>query len=268
MVASIMDNASKPDRVKVFVGLDDDDPTLDQVQNILGAELVIRPAELTVAKMIDNLSLEAEAWADATIRMDDDFILETRGWDDNAECMQGLGYWRPDDPTHSEGFMSFVALSSEMARWLRAKQGFVHPPWFPFWFTDTWNEEIGNIASMKAPLAVRMTQPEGRGKTHGLRDIAFWTDFFNGFRLSRAQVAAQLIRDAYPEGNIKATAFAKIPERIQICALLVEKLERPDFIAKFEGLAEDGKGTASERYLKAKAVAEQMISKAKARKAA
>jgi hypothetical protein len=261
MVASLLDNAAKPDRVRIFVGLDDDDSTLEQAKalNLKGCELVIGPAETTCAAMIDKLALQAEQWADATIRMDDDFVLETRGWDDNAECMTGLGFWRPDDPTHARGFMSFAAMSTEMARWLRATQGFVHAPWFPFWFTDTWNSEIGDMAAMKAPLDVRMTQPEGRGVTHGMRDLRFWAEFFDGFRTMRAKVAAKLIRDAYPAGNLRESALYRLPELAQLCENAAARLSSDEFVAQFEAKAETFAGTSDVRYRKAKADAEALI---------
>lgn len=261
MAQSVMDLASKPDRVRVFVGLDDDDPSLDQTRamDLPGCELVIAPAETTVAAMIDKLSWRAESWADALIRMDDDFVLETRGWDDNAECMEGLGYWRPDDPTHSRTFMSFVALSSEMAGWLRQRQGFVHPHWFPFWFTDTWNSEIGDMAGLKAPLEVRMTQPEGRGKTNGLRDIKFWAELFEGFRMHRINMAQWLIEDSYPEGVLKQSALFRLPDAAALAAHQVAHLRDEAFIAKWEQRAEAFAGTSDARYRKAKAAAEMDI---------
>lgn len=265
MVASLLDNAAKPDRVTIYAGLDADDPTLPETEGIANVERVIRAPETTVAKMIDNLSLQAEQACDATLRMDDDFICETRGWDDNAECMTGLGLWRLDDPTHGAHFMSFACMSSEMAGWLRQAQGFVHAPWFPFWFTDTWLNEIGDMAGMKGPLDIRVTQPEGRGVTHGLRDIKFWAQFFDGFRLSRAMVAKALICDGYPDGVLKLSALLKLQDRMRECALNMEKLKTPEFIEAFEKKAEGATGTASERYLKAKAEAEAMIRDAHAK---
>lgn len=262
MVASLLDNAAKPDRVRIFAGLDEDDPTLPQTENIANCERVIRPPETTCARMIDNLSLIAEQTCDATIRMDDDFICETRGWDDNAECMTGLGLWRPDDRTHSHGFLSFAAMSTEMARWLRAKQGFVHAPWFPFWFTDTWLSEIGDMSGLKAPLAMSISQPEGRGATHGLRDIDFWTTFFDGFRMTRAQVAVALIHDAYPAGCLRESALYNLPSMAELCERAMADLHSPKFIASFETKAETFAGTSGERYRKAKAEAEAIIASA------
>jgi len=267
MVEALLDLAAKPDRVCIFAGLDADDPTLPQTEGIANVERVIREPETTVAKMIDNLALYAEGQCDATLRMDDDFICETRGWDDNAEVMKGLGLYRLNDPTHSEGFMSFVCMSSEMGAWLRQKQGFVHAPWFPFWFTDTWLNEIGDMACMKATLDISISQPEGRGQTHGLRDIAFWTEFFNGFRVSRGRVAAALIMDGYPDGILKQSALEALDTRAAVCAINAKHTLKPEVIAHFEPKAEQAKGTASARYLKAKAEAEAIIAEAQAKAA-
>lgn len=262
MVASLLDTATKPDRVTIFAGLDDDDPTLPQTEGIAGVERVIRSPEITVAKTIDNLALEAERRCDATIRMDDDFICETRGWDDNAECMTGLGLWLPDDPTHPGHFMSFAAMSSQMAGWIRKRQGFVHAPWFPFWFTDTWLNEIADMSSAKGVLDMTISQPDGRGKTHGLRDIKFWTQMFEGFRVFRKRMAAMLIHDLYPDGILKRTALMKLAERERICEMMIEKMYTPEFLAAWESRSETFSGTSDVRYRKAKADAEAMIAEA------
>lgn len=264
MVASLLDNAAKPDRVTIFAGLDDDDPTLPQTEGIANVERVIRTPETTVAKMIDNLAFQAEQECDATIRMDDDFICETRSWDDNAACMTGLGLWLPDDPTHPGHFMSFAAMSSQMAGWLRERQGFVHAPWFPFWFTDTWLNEIADMASAKGVLDMSISQPDGRGKTHGLRDLLFWTRVFDGFRVFRKRVAAMLIHELYPDGILKRTALMKLDERMRIAELNTDRMKTSEFLEAFEAKAEGETGTASARYLKAKAEVEKMIAEARA----
>ena len=262
MVSSLLDNAAKPDRVRIFVGLDDDDPSLNQTEDMPNCDRVIRPPQNTVARMIDDLSYKAEQFCDATLRMDDDFICETRGWDDNCECMTGLGFWLPDDPTHPGHFMSFSGMSTQMAGWLRERQGFVHAPWFPFWFTDTWLNGLGDMASAKAVLDMKISQPEGRGMTHGLRDLPFWTEFFEGFRQYRAHIAMHLIEDLYPDGILKRTALMKVQERFQIAALLMQRIKAPEFIAKTASRAEAFEGTSAFRYRMAKTQAENVIAEA------
>jgi hypothetical protein len=243
--------------VTIFAGLDDDDPSLAETEVVSNCERVIRPAETTVARMIDTLALQAEQETDATLRMDDDFICETRGWDDRAECVTGLGLWRLDDPTHGADFMSFACMSREMASWLRQRQGFVHAPWFPFWFTDTWLDEIGDMAGMKGQIGVRVTQPEGRGATHGLRDIRFWAEFFEARRPQRMAIAESLIEDGYADGIHKASARLKLSERASICEIKRRNLRQPEFIASFEVKAETFAGTSSARYDRARAEAER-----------
>lgn len=267
MVESILDLAAKPDRVKIFAGLDDDDPTLGEIGELPNTEKVVRPPEITCARMIDNLAFRAEREVDATLRMDDDFICETSGWDDNCECMTGLGFWRIHDATHARGFMSFAGMSVDMAKWLRKHQSFVHAPWFPFWFTDTWLNEIGDMSGMKAPVMVSMVQPEGRGVTHGLRDIRFWAELFEGFRPARVMVAADLIRDAYPQGIIRESALFKLPERAQECANNVAHLRGDEFVAMWGSKAETFSGTSDARYRQAKAEAETIRQSALARAA-
>lgn len=258
MIESLMDNAMRPDLVTVYLGVDTGDPTL-RAYEALSAKVIARDPETTVARMIDNLSLAAEGETEAVIRMDDDFICVTERWDCACETMTGLGLWRVGDPTHARGHISFPAMSSEMAAWLRAEQGFVHAPWFPFWFTDTWLTELGAMSGMTAPLAFDVEQPGGRGATHGLRDLRFWADFFEMGRPMRSKVAEKLILASYPKGCLREAALYALPMRALHCAANVEHLRDPAFIAKFEARADEETGTAPARYLRARRDVEEIL---------
>ena len=114
----------------------------------------------------------------------------------------------------------------------------MHAPWFPFWFTDTWLNEIGDMAGMKAPLGISVAQPDGRGLTHGLGDIGKWARLFDFQRKTRKAVAFNLIVDTYPAGVLRYTALATINERETICEAKVAHLRTPEFIARWEKRAE------------------------------
>jgi hypothetical protein len=255
-VASLMERAAKPDRVTVFLGVDAD----EEASIRAFPDAVVYPREITMAINLDKLSEHAEARSDIVMRMDDDLVMTTGNWDEAVEGCVGdqFGIWHPDDPKQAgPDFCSLAVMSSRQAAWLRAEQGFVHAYFFPFWFADTWLDEVGDMAGMKACLPVLVDPPEGKGNTHGLREIAFWAEFFDRFRGQRKEVARRLIEAAYPQGILKAAALSKLKERESVCAIKTRHLKSPQFISQFEARAEAE--TDDARYAEARRKAEGMM---------
>lgn len=108
-------------------------------------------------------------------------------------------------------------------KWLQTI-GRMLPEYFPFWFGDTWVSEVYEMAFLK-PLPIVANLPWGgkRGKTKGMRDLAYWFDFFAATRIERI-AEARAICFAYdkpfemPEGMLvdmkkrDAEQLAKVPE--------------------------------------------------------
>jgi len=71
-----------------------------------------------------------------------------------------------------------------------------HPEWlaeaFPFWFTDTWLDEIALMLGRKAPVRVEWKPQGQRGKTTRMRDLAFWAWVFEAARPERIEDARKL----------------------------------------------------------------------------
>lgn len=258
MIEAARDMAHAPDEVEFVLGIDsDDDASVEAFATDKGVQAIVYPRGKTVAQTIDRL------WGHATGevmgRMDDDLVFDTEHWDEAyrdivGASISGLGLFYPQDVQVGEGFTSLPAMTRKMADTVRELQGFVTAPYFPFWFTDTWWDEIGDLTGFKAPLAVKTAMPYGRGETTGMRDLAFWAGVFERTRIKRLGVAAELINRMY-RGGLRETNLAKLSERAHLCAMKVRHLRDPAFIETWE--ARGGEGP-SERYAEAKREAEAL----------
>lgn len=79
-------------------------------------------------------------------------------------------------------------------RWLEAVGRF-YPEHFPFWFADTWIAEVYSLAFAKPIGVVNQLPMAGRrGQTQGMRDLAFWFEFFAATRTERIEEAGKIAK--------------------------------------------------------------------------
>lgn len=79
-------------------------------------------------------------------------------------------------------------------RWYKAVGRF-YPEYFPFWFADTWIGEVFNLAFFKPiPVINQLSLGGRRGGTQGMRDLAFWFQFFAATRVERIAEAEKIAK--------------------------------------------------------------------------
>jgi len=84
------------------------------------------------------------------------------------------------------------------AEWL-AVTGRFSTGYFPFWFEDTWLDQIGQIIGRREQLPIKLGLIGGKGKTSRMRNVAFWTGFYNHTLDERIHTAKELLQKIYPE---------------------------------------------------------------------
>ncbi|CAG0972074.1 hypothetical protein BURK1_01278 [Burkholderiales bacterium] len=203
IVDSIAATAAKPDELVIVVGVDDDDDaTLDLSARFRPDVPVlwsVGPRELTLGRLWNRLAA-ADHGCDVLAMVSDDYVMETPGWDDQyrgaaAGMPMGYGTAWPHDTLHVPGFCTAPVITRRMME----RMGFFVPPWFPYWFHDTWLEEMGAFVACRLPLAARIVAPDGRGATLNMRDLAFWAAFFESTRRLRMSLAERMIDEMYAE---------------------------------------------------------------------
>lgn len=243
---------------EVIVGLDEDDPTAIDLKARLKAfpnvRCVIGPREETLGKLWNKLYGLSKARA--AVMFPDDYRMETKAWSgivgkalDTLPNNMGVPFLT--DPSHP-GFTTFPVITRQM---VECNDGNFLPPWFPFWFHDTWWDEIGDLLGMKIELPVLVSQPDGRGKTQNLIDLGFWAECFHASRPMRGSVARKAVAIAYQGDHKQIDAvLATFPAAGMMLYEKTAHLMNPEFIMEWESKRD---GQVSSRYKAARAAGEE-----------
>jgi hypothetical protein len=185
---------------KFHIAIDDDDES-DYVYGTRG------PRENSLgAKYNRAASYAAGSNASLYVLGVDDCYLATPGWDDAllqaaAKFEDGVGcvYFGPKKDLFDlpEG----IAVTKG---WID-QVGFFMPPHFPFWWHDTWVDEIARMTGRYVWANVQWekfgsTEKPGGHKTTRMREVSWWAKFFDSTRQIRVNKALEMITGLdYPE---------------------------------------------------------------------
>lgn len=244
-----------PSSVTISVALDDDDESNPEKPETK-SNLVwsIGPREDSLGAKYNRAATNAPA--DYYALGADDNVFKTQDWDEKIR--EGVSLL-PDN----FGFIYFGRLDgtlpTQMAipHALIERQGFLFPPYFPFWFHDTWTDEIAHMTGKVLWVGIEVEEIGGRGKTRGLQDLSMWTSLFEMMRPWRID-AANHLSECFNEKWLQV----QIEQRREILMAFFRsrmyRLIDPATSVQFEQrMSFDAKPT--ERYLRIKAQAERMI---------
>lgn len=251
-------SAAAGDRgIEILVAIDDDDtafhrpPFLDPAVRVL-----VGPRPPTLGVKLNLLARAAEG--EILWFLADDYVMDTPGWPalfraGVATLPGGVGVLYPRDALHPD-HASFPLVTRQML----ATVGYFAPVWFPYWFVDTWWDELGILLGCRRPLEVVVSAPEGRGQSNSVFDLAFWAQLFEDMRSLRVRDAHALAARAAAAGGPPAEAMlAALPERYALCAQRTTRLRDPFRIAYWENY--QALGPRPERYLAVKAAGERAM---------
>lgn len=259
-VQSLLDTCSSTEAIEIIVGIDEDDEPTKSLSFDYPVRASVEPREDTLGQKIDRLFKLAKG--DIFIFWTDDMWMETQGWDSIARSAEklfpdGIMFGYMDEPMHV-GFASNPIVNrkfTELAGYM--------PTVFPFWWIDTWLDEIAEMIGRKVMIPIRPRsqdeENQGRGKTRGLRDLVFWQTLFDSLRPVRVELAEHILK-TYDQANpwLAVQCRQKRPHLIQYFMARGERLRNPETAQVYE-LAMSFDAPADERYLRAKRVAEEIL---------
>jgi hypothetical protein len=199
----------------------------------------------------------------------DDTLFVTPGWDDIIRAAfnkypDRILAAHPHDPDLHEPTFQMI-LSAE---WLAATGRF-STAYFPFWFDDIWLDQIGQIIGRRAQLPIKLGLIGGKGKTPRMRNVAFWTGFFNHTLDERVHAAKALQEKIQPASGAERDQIEH-RSRAVIHQFHQENLNFSDLYGVFReerhsNLSYEQRQAFDERYfsLEARAVA-RLLAKAQA----
>lgn len=192
-----LENISSDDTTFMVSADDDDHPTCDVLRPFENRLYVsIEPREDDIGSKYNRML----RWdADVYCNLSDYTAFVTPGFDRHimwaAETFpDGIGM--VVNRMRNASFSDIYALT----RPLIDRLGFYFPPYFAFWFVDHWADDIGKLIDriVMAEAAVEYDPIMGKSKTQNLRDLMFWTAFFDACHLRRRRAAHGIV-DAIDE---------------------------------------------------------------------
>ncbi len=239
--------SSGQNEINYRIVCDLDDPNTYKTAAALPFKAFVHCGEGSLHKRMNEAA--AEGQADAVTTAGDDTFPLTQHWDGVIEAGISEGHpafsWMEvNDPANTTNIVW-------SAKWLGAV-GKMLPEWFPFWFGDTWQAEVHELAFL-APLPIVSNLQWGgkRGHTKGMRELAFWFEFFAATRKLRVGEARSL---CFAYGRPYGPPQEMLDDMARRDA---EQLKR---VPEFEQAFGANQGEPSERYLTMKAAAEKWLS--------
>jgi len=203
---SIEQTTAQKQKVAVWLYIDhDDQPTLDAIrsgrfsQYTFGIHGVVGDRTASLGELHNITWQQCTSGSGIFMLHADDTTFVTHGWDDIIR--QAFNQYpdrilvaHPHDPELHEPTFQMI-LSAE---WMSVT-GCFSTAYFPFWFDDVWLDQIGQILGRRAQLPIKLGLIGGKGKTMRMRNMAFWTSFYNHTLEERVQTAAKLRKVIYPQ---------------------------------------------------------------------
>jgi hypothetical protein len=164
---------------------DEDDPEFSEYFRLsLAAK-----AESNIAPGDANLYARVNAVAEAnddecSVIVNDDVFPLTHHWDRLAALINCPVFCWQEQAMPSQANYPFIH------RLWRKKQGYISNDLFPFWFADSWLNEVFIMAvGQPIPIIEPLKLGGIRGKTKCLRDLRFWFNFYARTRHIRVNEA-------------------------------------------------------------------------------
>lgn len=246
---------SLPD-TKVVVGLDEDDPTLEDIKvllDALGQERIvasIAPRADTIGAVYNRCASAIDA--DVYINGADDVRIATPGWDailsqaaaDFPDGFGVMGFGQMPVP-------SMLPVLEAVTRRLIDHMGYFVQDYTPYWWMDTWLYEIavmiGRIRYL--PIDVECLGPM---RTRGLREVDYWARFFDETRVYRRAIAEAILSSSEFLASVQGRQELRNGVE-QACAQFARSnsiLRDPAYARQIEGGGYDA--PEDERYRRAK----------------
>lgn len=258
-IQSLIEKAGGDDRSEILIATDEDEPNRIGDIGLMRLRVFTWPRPQTLGEKLNKLAKEAKGsilWF-----LSQDYEMTTEGWPEKFRATvktlpNGIGVLYPKDKLHVDH-----AAYPIITRKMMDTVGYFMPAHFPYWFVDTWWDEIGIMLGIKHEIDVEVSHQGERGKSHGLIDLAFWVEVFEATRHFRVADTVKLLRVAHAiAGNDPPPreAMQELGQRAQICAARVAHLAHPHFIKSWEANVASPPGPA---YAEVKQRAQDLVTK-------
>ena len=244
------------ERTRVFVYVDDDDEATKLALStakfpafkgkVFG---VVRPRPLTIA---EKWNWMAEEKADAYLVMVDHSSHRTPGFDKVILEAAGRFDGAPGAILGPKANMSFHCANACTRAWVDAV-GYIYPPYFPYWFTDHWCEDVVRMSGLHE-VGGLVVDSSKKPTTQELREPGWWATFFDAARSLREDDVRKVV--GLPENKPISVALQRRIDLRNVDSRLINDCVR----GNAPGLTKGSKlSLVEERYLRVKDKAKEML---------
>lgn len=198
-VNTAMAIAELPDTI-ASVALDLDDNSALDVPELQHSVISIDEREASLGAKY-NRAMEAKPSSDLFVLGVDDAYPSNQGWDKAmseaaAQFTDGVGMVFFGERKGPFDLPDGFAVTR---KWIE-QVGFFCPPYFPFWWHDTWIDEIAKLTGRYVWADVTWEKhgksEVGGHKTTRMREVSWWARFFDATRQMRVDTAIRMINDS------------------------------------------------------------------------
>lgn len=259
-VESAAERVSDPKNVEMWIYIDDDDAATQALIETGWHKSLPFPVNCLVLPRPSTLPEGFnELWRRSGnggfyMGFPDDYTAVTDNWDeiirttlkaDNWADGMAIGYLcDPLEPQET------ITIMVETAQWVNFFGQFLNP-YFPFWFSDVWLQEIADMVDRRHYIDVGMLPMDGKkGKTQSMWHLYFWQRFFHILLVERVGAAQSLLDHIHPPHSQTREAA------IQLLKIRIDEIERNEkkvpnmLLGAIEESMTSETGPPSERYLK------------------
>lgn len=195
-----MAKAKLPDTLFIL-GIDEDEKDLYEKECKLlqdkneHLKVVIQPRPDSLGEKY-NLLAKSEPEAAAYIMGVDDRAIQSIAWDLHVNDLtalyeDGLGIVHFGRQWGEPTLPAFSLVTQELC----VRLGYFMPPFFPYWWHDTWTMEMSEFLGRKLYLDIEVEYPKSVAEDHPTprRDMQFWQLFFDYTRPLRIEQAKKIL---------------------------------------------------------------------------
>ncbi len=212
MLDSIQETVSKKKSMDLWMYIDnDDDLTIDLINNNLKKyDYKIYPFignnPSTQGMMFNALCEACTTNPGFYVLCTDDYVFVTKNWDEEIRNVSllypdRLALFYANDPIVSRDELTWPVVTAE---WVNAV-GFFFTEYFPYWFDDSWLDQVSQMINRKVRLDFKVKPQGGKGKTNRMRCLPFWQYFFCNTldeRIEDAEILRKIIYQDDMEGYL------------------------------------------------------------------
>ena len=144
----------------------------------------------------------------------DDARFDTPGWDNIVReklspYPDGVYIGAPFDPATADT-STYPIFGWQ---WLETLKK-MFPGYFPYWFDDRWAHEVADMAGRWVPIPIILFPIRGKGRTRRMRDLPFWSRFFQLTIEERKESAKKLLDVVrFENESARAETLKKLEQR-------------------------------------------------------